>query len=246
MSRLNVEMAENLAMKMRLMLNCSMTEPLNAKTILRLLGILTMYMPLSDRLYGLSMKSVDGKCSFMLVNSNSTRGRQHFTIAHELYHLFYDDDPQPHFCASGVSDESERSANLFAGALLMPRLGLLQNIPSSELASGRLSLTTLLTLEALYGVSHSTLLIRLKELKLISKNDYDRYSALKIMHEALLRGFSTDVYEKGNEGLVIGDFGAKARELYDREIISEGHYIELLNMIGYGGRGEDSADCVGC
>ena len=24
------------------------------------------------------------------------------------------------------------------------------------------------------------------------------------------------------------------------------HYIELLNMIGYGGRGEDSADCVGC
>ena len=59
------------------------------------------------------------------------------------------------------------------------------------------------------------------------------------MHEALLRGFSTDVYEKGNEGLVIGDFGAKARELFDREIISEGHYIELLNMIGYGGRGEE-------
>jgi hypothetical protein len=43
---------------------------------------------------------------------------------------------------------------------------------------------------------------------------------------------------------VIGDFGVKARELYERDIISEGHYWELLNMIGYGcGEGEDSAGC---
>ena len=32
-------------------------------------------------------------------------------------------------------------------------------------------------------------------------------------------------------GLVIGDFGEKARLLYESEKISEGHYIELLNMI---------------
>ena len=41
---------------------------------------------------------------------------------------------------------------------------------------------------------------------------------------------------------MIGDFGAKARELFEKDIISEGHYVELLNMIGYGcGEGEDCA-----
>ena len=46
------------------------------------------------------------------------------------------------------------------------------------------------------------------------------------------------MYEAGNEGLVIGDFGEKARLLYESGKISEGHYIELLNMITNGqGRG---------
>jgi hypothetical protein len=39
------------------------------------------------------------------------------------------------------------------------------------------------------------------------------------------------LYEKGNEGVVIGDFGEKARRLFELEKISEGHYVELLNMI---------------
>ena len=31
--------------------------------------------------------------------------------------------------------------------------------------------------------------------------------------------------------MVIGDFGEKARLLYEQERISEGHYIELLNLL---------------
>ncbi|MGL4493774.1 MAG: ImmA/IrrE family metallo-endopeptidase, partial [Tannerellaceae bacterium] len=44
----------------------------------------------------------------------------------------------------------------------------------------------------------------------------------------------TALYLSGNEGLVIGDFGEKARELYEKEVISEGHYRELLNLISDG------------
>lgn len=40
------------------------------------------------------------------------------------------------------------------------------------------------------------------------------------------------MYEPGNENLVIGDFGEKARRLLDEEKISEGHYMELLHKIG--------------
>ena len=49
-----------------------------------------------------------------------------------------------------------------------------------------------------------------------------------------MSGFDGSLYLPGNEGLVIGDFGAKARKLFEEERISEGHYHELLNMIGHG------------
>jgi hypothetical protein len=31
--------------------------------------------------------------------------------------------------------------------------------------------------------------------------------------------------------VVIGDFGEKARLLFEQERISEGHYVELLNLL---------------
>ena len=121
MKKLNLETSEILAGKMRSeLLRVSATEPLNMKTALRQLNVMTLYRPLSDKLFGLSLLSLDKKHRFMLVNSNSRRGRQHFTIAHELFHLYYDENPQPHFCDSSIyTDAAERSANLFASALLM-------------------------------------------------------------------------------------------------------------------------------
>lgn len=244
MSKLNLDNAENLAVKMRSDLQMSLTEPINAKTILRVLGIITLYRPLSTTLYGLSAKSSDNRFRFMLVNSNTTRGRQHFTIAHELYHLYYDPNPHSHFCREGIQDESERAANLFARAFLMPKAGILKSTPSDELSSGKLSLTTVLNLEVLYGVSHIAMLIRLKELKLITSALFEEYQSVAVKKEAALRGLDISLYEKGNEGLIIGDFGAKARQLFESDKISEGHYVELLKKIGYGiGEGED---CVGC
>lgn len=244
MSRITLETAEWFASKMRAQLQLSTSEPVNAKTILRILGILAIYRPLSETLYGSSMKSADGRWRFMLINSNSTRGRQHFTIAHELYHLYFDENPRPHFCMEGVTDEAERSANVFARAFLMPKSGVIQAIPDNEIASKSIKLTTVLKLEALYGVSHTAMLVRLKELKLIGNDTFDTYQNIRVTTEAALRGFNTGLYQRGNEGLVIGDFGAKARELFEKEIISEGHYVELLNMIGYGV--DEGEDCAGC
>ncbi|MBE6231257.1 MAG: ImmA/IrrE family metallo-endopeptidase [Bacteroidales bacterium] len=244
MSRITLDIAENFAIKMRSTLQFSLTEPINVKTVLRLLGVITSYKPLSDSLYGLSLKSSDDRYRFMLVNSNSTRGRQHFTVAHELYHLFFDENPQPHFCKEEQIDESERAANMFARAFLMPQAGVMKAIPDDELASGKVSLTTVLNLESLFGVSHMAMLIRLKELKLISNPLFEKYQAIRVTYEATLRGLNTDLYQKGNEGLIIGDFGARARELFEKEIISEGHYVELLNKIGYGI--EESGNSAGC
>ena len=244
MKKLNFETAEILAGKMRSeLLRVSATEPLNMKTALRQLNVMTLYRPLSDKLFGLSLLTPDKKHRFMLVNSNSRRGRQHFTIAHELYHLYYDENPQPHFCDNSIyTDAVERSANLFASALLMPKEGLLKNIPSDEIVSKSVSIDTLLRMEHLYGVSHHTLVVRLKELHVISPVSADALLSISITQEATLRGYDVELYSKGNEGLVIGDFGSKARKLFDEERISEGHYLELLNLIGYG-EGQNHTGC---
>ncbi len=234
MKKLTIDTAEELALKMRANLRMGGSEPINMKTILRQLNILAVYRPLSEEIWGLSLKSCDGKM-FMLINSNATRGSQHFTIAHELFHFFFDENPKPHFCGLEMSkDVSERSANMFASALLMPREGLSYNIPANELVERAISIDTALALEQLYGVSHSTLVVRLKQLKFISAQNADYLQALSIRTEAALRGIDSSLYYKGNENLVLGDYGRKARKLFDEERISEGHYLELMRKIGYG------------
>lgn len=239
-----MEQAENLAAKMRGMLNATGVEPLNTKTIVRQLNIMTMFRPLSESLWGLSLGSPDARGRFILVNSNSTRGCQHFTIAHELFHLFFDEKPEPHFSGSEFNaSPSERSANMFASALLMPRTGICSIIPNNELIAKDISVDTILRLESLFGVSHTTMTVRLKELSLITNVCAERLLCISITREAALRGYDRRLYQTaGNEGLVIGDFGSMAKILYDKEKISEGHYMELLNMIGYGEE-EDSAGC---
>lgn len=243
MKKLTLDTAEFLAQQMRGKLGIGMSEPVNMKTVLRQLNIMAVYRPLSEKLFGLSLKSPDGHDQFMLINSNSTRGRQHFTIAHELFHLNYDENPTPHFCEKDMMvDVNERSANLFASAFLMPRDGMISQIPAGEIMAKEVSLETAIRIGQLYGVSHSTFVLRLKELKIVSQQCANKLMSVSIRREAALRGGDLSLYEKGNEGLVIGDFGMKARKLYDDGKISEGHYMELLNMIGYG-EGEDRVGC---
>lgn len=243
MKKLNIDTAELLAQQMRNKLGIGMNEPVNMKTVLRQLNIMTVYRPLSEKLFGLSLKSGDGNDMFMLVNSNSTRGRQHFTIAHELYHLFYDTCPKPHFCErNNDTSVTERSANMFASAFLIPRDGIISKVSTREIVDKEVHVETAIMLGQLYGVSHSTMVVRMKEIKIISQPCADKLAAISIRREAALRGLDLSLYSAGNEGVIIGDFGIKARKLYDDEKISEGHYMELLNMIGYG----EGEDCAGC
>ncbi|MCQ2119841.1 MAG: ImmA/IrrE family metallo-endopeptidase [Bacteroidales bacterium] len=241
MGRLSIKDAELLAQKFRLEAGMGMTEPVDVKSVLRRFRILTMYRPLSENSFGISIKTEGAM--FMMVNCNSTRGRQHFTVAHELYHLFYDENPAPHVCRGAVSGV-EKDANLFASALLMPREGLLHEISEVELLQHRPNMATVLRLEQLFGVSRMSLLVRLKDMGVISETVLQELNSVSVKDSAQAYGYDTLLYESGNEGIVIGDFGEKAKRLFDAGLISEGHYVELLNMIS-DGRGEGK-DCVGC
>ena len=232
MKRLTVQNAETLACKFRSDIGISMSEPVNAKTLLRRLEITAMYRPMSESSYGISCKSKSGRM-FMLINSKSTRGRQHFTVAHELFHLFYDESPTPHICAKATNG-TERNANLFAAALLLPKEGLLAMISPEEAIEHKVGLATILKIEQFYQVSRSTLLIRMKDIGLITENYFQKISGLPVKETAKEYGYDLSLYESGNKNLVISDFGEKARMLYEKGTISEGHYVELLKMIACG------------
>lgn len=229
-----LNLVESQVSKFRQMTGLSDGEAVNLKSLLLKLKVLTIYRPLSDNFSGMSLKSGDKR--FMLVNSNHPRCRQHFTIAHELYHLYIDPSPTPHNClACGKKSDVEQCADAFALMFLMPADGVRQMIPDNELLSGHVSLATVLRIGQYFSVSYSAVLNRLFDLKLIGRNEWDAFKEYPVKRTAREYGYDTSLYERGNENLVIGDFGEKARKLFDNERISEGHYLELLRKIGIDG-----------
>ncbi len=231
MKKLTIKETEALACKFRVENDLSVSSPIDVKMLLRHLNITAMFRPLSRNSYGISCKSKSGKL-FILINSNSTIGRQHFTIAHELYHLLFEDNPLPHMCQDGITN-GELNANLFASALLLPREGICKMVSYEEMQSRNVNLATILRIEQMFQVSRKTLLIRLKDLGLVSDKCFNKLQQTSVKESAQEYGYGISLYEPGNEGEVIGDFGEKARLLYESGKISEGHYMELLNMISY-------------
>ena len=124
----------------------------------------------------------------------------------------------------------------------MPAEGIIGLIPDPILREKNLPLSIVLRLEQYFRVSRSALLYRLKELKLIGEIKLQEYLSLPVTQTAVEYGYDTTLYLPGNENLIIGDYGEKARLLYENDLISEGHYEELLNKI-QDGKEENSFRC---
>jgi len=228
MKRLSVDDAEIMAQRFRLDVGMGMAEPVNVVTLLRGLRVIAMYRPLSENSYGISIKSGSGK--FMLVNSNLSLGRQHITVAHELYHLFFDTNHRPHIY-NGSGTGVEKEANTFASALLMPKAGILQELRDEDIKSRSVAVASVIRLEQLFSVPRASLLHRLKDIGIIDAKALKKLSTFGDKDSARAYGYDTSLYESGNAGLVLGDFGEKAKVLFDKGKISEGRYLGLLKMI---------------
>jgi len=220
------------ASELRNKLGIGNTESIHLRSLLLKLDIIAIFKELSEGFSGMSLKT--GDKMFMLINSGHSLGRQHFTICHELYHLFFDTDFKPHLCKSGFfnkKDLNEYWADIFASYFLMPDDGIISLIPDSELGKDLLKTETILKIEQYFSCSRSALLYRLKDLGLITQTFYDFHSR-NVKITAKQYGYALALYEKGNVGLVIGDFGTIAKQLFDREKISESHYVSLMQTIG--------------
>ena len=210
------------------------TEPIKIGFSLSKLGVLAAFKPLGDSFSGMAIKEND--IPAMVVNSRHPVGRQHFTVCHELYHLFVQEDFSSFIaCKTGVfpkNDPVELAADYFASHLLLPEEGVLSLIPPDELGGkDKITLATLLKIEHYYSCSRAMLLRKLKEWGFISSNFYDIHS-IGVKLSAITYGYSKELYEPGNEGLVVGGYGELANFLYDNELISESNYLSLMLDIG--------------
>lgn len=212
----------------------SKTDPLFFKSLLPELKVLAVFKPLSDRFSGMALKIDENR--FMMVNSKDALGRQRFTVCHELYHLFVQQDFTSMACVTGKFNHKEPieyQADLFASYLLIPAEGMLELIPESQLRSkNQITLKTILSIEQHYRCSRSALVIRLFQMGLIDNSSYMEDLKKSVKKSARQYGYSEELYTSANENLVIGDYGILAKSLYDNEKLSEMHYITLMDEIG--------------
>jgi Zn-dependent peptidase ImmA (M78 family) len=229
----NDKILEAKANKFRRELGLGTESSLDLQKLLLNLGILTVYKSLEGEFSGMALKTNENL--FMLINSALPVGRQNFTIGHELYHLFIQSDFNFQMCNAGKfdkKDKEEYNADIFSSYFLMPDAALIKQIPEKELGWGEtLSLATIIKMEQYFGVSRSALLVRLSKAKYIHYDDYKQYLN-GVIKSAVEHGYSSDLYVRNDVNKVIGDYGTKAKALYDVDKISESHYHSLMLDIG--------------
>lgn len=94
------------------------------------------------------------------INAHRPITRQRFTAAHELCHHLKDSDNQI-ACAIGARDASEKFADAFASALLMPMCELRKKVNQYSDENGNVSLESVLHIADYFGVSFESCLYRI-------------------------------------------------------------------------------------
>jgi len=219
------------AMEFRIRNGIGTCEPIRLRSWLLKLNVLTVFRPMSESFCGMALKH--GESRFILVNSNHSLGKQHFTIGHELFHLFQQENFTNMICSTGKfnkKDKVEYEADYFAAYLLLPEDCVLGLMPKEEIGKNKISLETIVKIEQYFACSRIALLFRLDGMGLIDFEKYEQYT-LGVKNSALGYGYDKTLYEKGNENLVIGEYGGKAKKLFEKEIISEAHYVTLMSDI---------------
>ena len=208
--------------------------PIQLSSLLLKRNVITIFKPLSEKLSGMAIKAA-GNMRFMLINRKNIIGKQHFTIGHELYHLFIEDNFISQKCVTGLfesqTDIEEKKADYFAACLLLPQAGILQLIPPEERAKkNQISDNTVFKIQQYYRLSVNSVIYRLCELGFVDNSYYDKYNHEKKAIAKRL-GYDMTLYEKRENDKFIGDYGEIANKLFQEKRISESYYLELLNAL---------------
>jgi Zn-dependent peptidase ImmA (M78 family) len=190
-----------------------------------------VFYPMGDHLSGMCIKN-DGN-SVIAINSSMSVGRQRFSMAHELYHLYYDENKQSTICAMkiGIGNDTERAADQFASYFLMPPVALSELIKKIHGAStDDLKIRDIVKLEQYFGVSRQALLCRLIEDNKLTHQRADQFRQ-GVIRSAVGLGYDDSLYKPlpaNKQYKTYGCYIQQAEELFQRDLVSTGKYEQLL------------------
>lgn len=184
--------------------------------------------PFQDDISGICLK----EAKVIAVNSKSTMGRQAFSLAHELYHYYFDSSLPSfsYFTNPGSKNKTETEADLFASYLLMPDSGFFGMVQSlTKDFKEKMQVGHLLELEQFYRVSRKAVLTRLQMEGWMSEDEAVDFT-FDIVKTAKRYGYDTSLYLPCDqtEPKTYGAYLKRAEELRSIGLISQGKYEEYL------------------
>jgi len=191
-----------------------------------------VFYPMSERISGLCIRDRDNK--LIGINSTLTYGRQRFTAAHELCHLFFHKNFTSIVCAKDLDrtkDASEKEADMFASYFLAPYEALSHFIRSKlKKQDKNLDVSDIVRIEQYFGLSRQATLWRLINDGYLS---FDEAEPMKtgIIRSARRLGFDDKLYlptPGDKQYSTFGKYIKLAEELKDKQLVSKGKYEELL------------------
>ena len=207
-----------------------------------------LFYPMSDNTSGMCIKNINGIDSnelkemkdlpkeeasedmLICINSNMSKGRQRFTLAHELYHLLFEEDNGSIIiCEDSNDDDSEIEANVFASYLIMTYEGLERYAKANNL--NEWTLEDIIRAEQYFQISHHAMLFRLKEHEFISLEECIELRSVQIGYSARINGFSDSLYTPSDESekyLSLGKYIRSVEKAFNDDKISSGKRDELL------------------
>lgn len=219
----------NKAYRVRKLLGADGQSPMDIFKLVQGIEDLTLvFYPLGQNISGVCYKGASSRV--IAVNSRMSLGRQRFSLAHELYHLYFDEakESQVSRMAIGVGDAIERCADQFASYLLMPPAALSESLDGIK--ADRPGAEDVIRLEQYYGLSHKAMLYRLVSDGVLTAQDAGAMET-GVMGLAARLGYDTSLYRPApeeKERMVLGRYLALSEKLLEEECISHGKYEELL------------------
>lgn len=196
-------------------------------------GLTIVFYPLGEKLSGMCVKGQEGN-NTIAINSSMTLGRQRFSLAHEFYHLYYDDN-MVSVCAMKINSgkEIEKKADMFASYFLMPETSLimLAGKLTEKQATKHITLNDVIRIEQYFGVSHQAAVYRLMHTSYLSEEEGNSLLSEAVRSKAVALGFSSKLYRPSPEAkqyMTYGNYISQAEQVLSKGLVSDGKYEQLL------------------
>jgi Zn-dependent peptidase ImmA (M78 family) len=227
--------AADAATEFRRRFDLGQADPIRIDSLLSKLDLLTVFAEMSENFSGMAARF--GNEGFLLINCKFPKGRQIFTICHELYHLFVQEGFEFEVITDtrngGKKSEQEKLADAFAAELLMPEKGIQELLLKQNYLGKYIELEHVIKLEQYFQVSRQSMVYRLMNLDFIHKNENLELKYFSNVKEsAENRGYEVSLYEPTKPKVISSDYFDKAQHLYKKEKIGLADYAQLLNDIG--------------